>query len=180
MKAFALLALFFLCAGPASAKPRDERPYPAMRREGRAREVIVTNHVHIPTCWKFNPVFWFGNYDRPLPPRSYKPGDPHRVLKWRFRNPCHNFDFYVIGIADKTFRRVGKYPDKVFAPNGGFNWAVCKYKLLRLPFVSWERGRFKFYCGWRNRGQFGFELKLSASPPAPPDAPRQSTPRNMP
>jgi hypothetical protein len=38
---------------------------------------------------------------------------------------------------------------------------VCEYKCLRLPFVSYWRGYFNFYCGWRNRGQFGFEFKFS-------------------
>ena len=87
--------------------------------------------------------------------------DPHRNWKWYWRNPLHNFTFYVIGIADKTHIRTGKYPKRVFAPGGGWNRTVSKYKLMRLPFVSYERGGFYFYLGWRNRGNFGFEFKFS-------------------
>ncbi len=154
------VAFLILCAGIAFGKPRDEKPYPAMKREP-ARFVVVTNQVRIPTLWKFNPLFWFDNYDRPMPPRRFWPDSQHRRLRWLWRNPLHNFTFYVIGIADKTFVRTGKHPERVFAPSDGWNWCVSKYKLLRLPFVSYHRGPFSFYLGWRNRGQFGFEFKFS-------------------
>jgi hypothetical protein len=160
MKFFAFILLAAASASVSAAKPRDEKPYPPMKRE-LTRAIIVTNHVHIPTLWKFNPVFWFENYDRPDPPRGMWRGDPLRQLKWNLRNPFHNFDFYIIGIADKTFVREGKYPERVFAPEEGWNRAVCKYKWMRLPFVSYWRGPFRFYIGWRNRGQFGFEFKFS-------------------
>ena len=39
--------------------------------------------------------------------------------------------------------------------------AVCKYYCLRLPFISYHRGNFYFYLGWRNRGNFGFEFKFA-------------------
>lgn len=155
--AWLLLGIF---TSVAVAKPRDEAPYPVMKREP-VPFVIVTNHVHIPTLWKFNPIFWFDNYDRPMPPPSFWPESKHRRLRWLWRNPFHNFDFYIIGIADKTFVREGKYPERVFAPQEGWNWAICKYKLLRLPFASYWRGSFNFYIGWRDRGQFGFEFKFS-------------------
>jgi hypothetical protein len=48
----------------------------------------------------------------------YRPGDRHRDLKWSFRNPFHNFDHYVIGIADKSFQRSGKYPERNSNPRG--------------------------------------------------------------
>jgi hypothetical protein len=156
-----LLALIIGFATSSSfAKPRDENPYPAMKREP-ARSVVVTNDLEIPLSWKLNPVWWFKNYDRPTPPWDYKPGDPHRIFKWYLRNPFHNFDFYVIGIADRTFVRKGSDPERVFSPEPGWSWAVCEYKWLRLPFVSYWNGGFNFYLGWRNRGQFGFELKYS-------------------
>ena len=79
-------------------------------------------------------------------------------MKWRWRNPLHNFTFYVVGIADKDFKRAGKHPAAVFNRNDGWNTAVCKYRWLRLPFVSYKKGKFKFYCGWRERGNFGFKL----------------------
>ncbi len=164
MRIWLATALALLLANFADAKPRDEKPYPPMKREPTPF-VIVTNTVHIPAICKFNPVFWFDNYDRPMPPHDFWPESRHRRLRWLWRNPFHNFDFYIIGIADKTFVRAGKYPDLVFSPQEGWNWAVCKYKFLRLPFVSYYRGSFNFYIGWRNRGQFGFEFKFSEPKP---------------
>lgn len=107
---------------------------------------------------KWNPSFWWGNADDPVPPDWYRPDDPERAQKWYFRNPLHNFDFYVIGIADKPFIRTGRFPSTVFNPNGGWNWAVCSYRWIRLPFVSYWHGDFKFYLGWRERGNFGLKL----------------------
>src|SRR3989442_191378 len=71
----------------------------------RSREITVTNWVCIRPGLKWNPVFWFKNLDHPTPPDYYRPNDPHRIRKWHFRNPFNNFTYYVIGIADKTFRR---------------------------------------------------------------------------
>jgi hypothetical protein len=123
--------------------------------------------VHVPpelhrfsTCQKLNPVWWLGNADDPKPPKTYRPGKRTRKLTWYFRNPFHNFTFYVIGIEDKVHLRVGRYADRVENPNGGWNWAVCRYQWLRLPFIDYHRGRFEFYIGWRNGGNFGMKLNL--------------------
>src|SRR5690242_19920118 len=70
-------------------------------------EVTVTNTITIKRGQKWSPKFWFGNQDDPMPPADYRPDDKHRVSKWYYRNPTHNFNFYVIGLADKTFRRWG-------------------------------------------------------------------------
>jgi hypothetical protein len=125
-----------------------------------AREITVTNSIAIPHGAKWKPIFWLGNVDDPLPPADYRPHDEHRVGEWYLRNPTHNFTFYVIGVADKKFRRSGAYPDKVFNPHGGWNFAVCKYRWARLPFVSYQKSKFKFYLGWRERGNFGMKFQL--------------------
>lgn len=124
------------------------------------RAVCHYPRIHIPHGVKCSPAFWWGNLDDPFPPEWYRPDDPRRDRKWYFRNPLHNFDFYVIGIADREFVRVGRHPAEVFNPNQGWNWAVCKRGWIRLPFVSWVRADFKFYCGWRERGNFGFKLSF--------------------
>lgn len=113
------------------------------------------------TIQKFNPVFWFGNIDDPVPPDWYRPDSSMRTFLWHCRNPFHNLFFYVIGIADKEFEIVGKFPGRISNPEGGWNWTVCKYKWLRLPFVSYKRGKFNFYLGWRNRGNFGMKINFS-------------------
>ena len=63
-----------------------------------------------------------------------------------------------MGSADKEFTRTGRCPHLVFCREGGWNWAVCRYKCVRLPFISYQRGSFKFYIGWRERGNFGLKL----------------------
>jgi len=126
-----------------------------------AREVFHHEpKIQIKPARKWNPVFWLGNEDDPDPPEDYRPDDRNRRRKWYFRNPCHNFTFYVIGIADKEFDQTGRFPGEVFNPNGGWNWTVCRYKCSCLPFLSVQRGGFQFYCGWRERGNFGMKLKF--------------------
>lgn len=116
----------------------------------------------IRTIDKFNPVWWFANRDQPNPPEDYHPGDKSRLLKWRMRNPFHNFSYYVIGIADKKFKRSGCHPEQTFLRDGGWNFAVSRYKVCPRPFLSWCHGTngFHFYCGWRTAGNFGLKLNV--------------------
>jgi len=111
---------------------------------------------------KLNPIWWLENADDPVPPAWYLPSDPHRGLKWRFRNPFHNFDHYVIGVADKHFRRSGFYPERNSNPNGGWDFEIARRKLvILLPFISYERPGCTFYFGWREHGAFGIKLNFS-------------------
>lgn len=107
---------------------------------------------------KLNPIWWLGNFDDPIPPEWYRPGKRFRKARWHLRNPFHNFTFYVIGIADKDFTRSGTHPGRVFNPEGGWTRAVSRHRWRRLPFVSYIRNDFKFYAGWRERGNFGLKL----------------------
>lgn len=117
-------------------------------------------------------ILWaiFGNDDEPNPPANYYPDEPmlYRGARWWWRNPCHNLNFYVVGLADKPFERVAVYPkgapgNLVFRPEGGWYVAVIRYKWLRLPFVSYQGRGFikKFYIGWRERGNLGAKLTLN-------------------
>jgi hypothetical protein len=126
------------------------------------------------TCEKINPIWWFGNADEPVAPDWYRPGKRCRDVMWHLRNPCHNFNCYVIGLSDKPFTRRGRFPADTFNPNGGWNWAVCRYKRLRLPFISYTRGSVRAYCGWRAAGAFGIELKLAAKKEVPVRRPNNS------
>lgn len=107
---------------------------------------------------KWNPVWWFGNADDPVPPEWYRPGQKMRGPLWQLRNPLHNFTFYVIGVHDKDFVRLGKEPGAVFPRGGGWNWAVIERGFLRLPFVSYEGRHVRFYALWREKGNFGLKL----------------------
>lgn len=152
------IALFCLAGNLPASVPDLSTPH----------QLTVTNRITIKSSRKWNPKFWFGNEDDPVPPPDYRPDDKHRVTKWYFRNPTHNLNFYVIGLADKTFRRSGRYPTQVFNPRQGWNWAVCKYRWWRLPFLSYQRNSFRFYFGWRERGNFG--IKLTFREDTPPQA----------
>ena len=124
--------------------------------------VYAPRDLHRFSTWqKLNPIWWIGNADDPAPPDTYRPGKRLRKFSWSIRNPFHNFTFYVIGISDKVFLRTGRYADRVANPQGGWNWAVCRYQWLWLPFVDYHRGRFEFYFGWRNGGNFGLKLNFS-------------------
>jgi hypothetical protein len=102
----------------------------------------------------------FGNDDDWPPPDWYMPGKSmwKRKFMWLLRNPLHNFTFYVIGIADKEFTTTGRFPNDVFNPAGGWNWFVCEYKGMGLPFISYMGKSIKFYIGWREKGNFGIKL----------------------
>ena len=127
---------------------------------------------------KWNPLWWFGNVDDPEPPEWYRPGSSSRRWLWQLRNPLHNFTFYVIGIADKPFTRAGKFPDAVFARDGGWNWSVARYKCVRLPFISFNGERWRFYLGWRERGNFGGKVNFGKlpSPDPKPKTPDPASP----
>ena len=114
---------------------------------------------------KLNPVWWLKNSDDPKPPAWYRPEEKYRRLKWSFRNPLHNFDFYVIGVADKKFSRSGKFPALNSDPRGGWDFEAARYKFVWLPFISYHRPKFDFYFGWRNRGNFGIKININPRKP---------------
>jgi len=159
-----ILLLALLCAHNAVAAE-----YFPPKRTVTTNEIILYRSitVHPPEdqpkislANKLNPIWWFKNVDEPTAPDDYLPHHKFRNVHWLFRNSFHNFTFYVIGVADKTFVRSGRNPDKVFRPGGGVNFAVTKYGILRLPFLSYERGLVHAYIGWRDRGNFGMKLNF--------------------
>ena len=171
-----------------TASPATGAQPPAMIADAGTNSVAVTDAAALDGQWhsvnvapkaglpkiyfydKLNPVWWLENSDEPAPPAWYLPAGRHRFTKWRFRNPFHNFDFYVIGVADKPFVRSGCYPERNSNPHGGWDFELARRKLVLLPFVSYERRWGTFYLGWRERGAFGLELRLhrksSAGSPA--------------
>ena len=147
------------------ARPIPGSPPPMMQRDTNVpawHSIQVTPPAGLKIRWqdKLNPVWWLQNADDPVPPDWYLPGDKHRALKWSFRNPLHNFNFYIIGVADKPVVRSARWPEKNFNPKGGWEAAFVRRKLLLLPFVSYQRRHCIFYIGWRERGDFGAELKF--------------------
>ena len=188
----AAVLFFVICpSGFARPDPTIRPPAPMKRPPAgtntvRWHTITVTPPTNLPAihiCDKLNPVWWFKNSDEPVPPAWYRPNDKHRVTKWHFRNPLHNFDNYVIGVADKEFKRSGKYPERNSNPNGGWDFEVARRKLAVLPFLSCQRGGFNLYFGWRERGNFGIKLNYSKPPakhhnavPPPPATPQGGDP----
>ena len=126
---------------------------------------VRTNLPSIHFYNKINPVWWFGNADEPRAPAWYRPDSSFRNVAWYFRNPLANFSNYVIGIGDKKSVRSGRYPTKISNPKGGWNYAVSQRHILYLPFIDYKNGRFEFYFGWRERGNFGIKLNFRQAPP---------------
>jgi len=120
---------------------------------------------------KLNPIWWIGNDEDPVPPDWYRPGEKFRKTLWYLRNPLHNFTNYVIGVKDlsnkRGWSRCGEYPEMVFSPQKGWNFSVIHYGMLRLPFVSYWNAHYKFYIGWRDRGNFGVKINRSSTTIAP-------------
>ncbi len=153
-----------MAAGGVSGE-RDDRDARFARADSVGRWGSTESHptgdgVPAKVMQKWNPVWWFGNVDDPEPPDWYRPGSANRRWLWQLRNPIHNFSFYVVGVADKPFTRTGRFPEAVFAPEGGWNWAVTRHRWVRLPFVSFNGKVCRFYVGWRERGNLGCKVNF--------------------
>lgn len=166
-----LLAGTSLAVGCGSAAPG---PSPPEARPHWHSLVMVprTNAPVVHTWDKLNPIWWVENASEPHAPAWYRPNGSFRDLWWWLRNPFSNFSSYVIGVADKPTVRYGRYPDKIGNPTGGWNFAVTRRRIVYLPFIDYKRGRFEFYFGWRQAGDFGVKLNFrqKISGPANPKA----------
>jgi hypothetical protein len=179
--AFMLAAIWLFGAGTTAFAQRNAREQTAIRpmkipppdtNAPSWHTIVVTPKASQPKIHfydKLNPVWWFRNADEPVPPEWYLPEDKHRVTKWHFRNPLHNFSHYVIGVADKNFLRSGKYPEHNADPRGGWDFAIGRRCLAPLPFVSYERSWCTFYFGWLENGAFGLKLAFHRHPKPMPD-----------
>lgn len=95
-----------------------------MRFSGRARKPLLS---------KINPAWWVLNDDNQTVDQApwYMPAWPHwlRSLFWNvFRNPLQNFRSFVVGVQDKNYTVVGRYPivnQRDDLPGEwGFQWSV--------------------------------------------------------
>ncbi len=172
----AVTIVLLLIACPATFSrpvPAAWQPAPMKRSvTNHWQTVIVTPKPGLPKIHfynKVNPAWWFGNIDDPAPPVWYRPDSHHRDFLWHLRNPFHNFDHYVIGIADKKFKRTSRISEGASESHSYWDFAVARRKLAVLPFLSYHRARFNFYFGWRERGNFGIKLNF---PKPPKESPR--------
>ncbi|MBI4843557.1 MAG: class I SAM-dependent methyltransferase [Nitrospirae bacterium] len=82
-------------------------------------------------------------------------------LRFKFDSPLHEFLHNGIGLSGKEVRRKGRYPDEIFSPRNGWNWALAEYGNFRFPFISYRSRYIKFYIGWLPKGNFGFKSSLN-------------------
>jgi len=156
------------CCSVASKQPQPD----ATVAKPHWHSVAVVPRTNLPPIHfynKINPIWWFGNVDEPRAPDWYRPDGSCRNFMWYLRNPFENFSNYVIGVADKKTTRYGVHPDVNGNPNGGWNFAVTRRRIVYLPFIDYKRHRFEFYFGWRERGNFGMKLNFRQKLPTPPN-----------
>jgi len=169
-----LLACLSLAAGCCSVAPKHSPPdSPESKARWHSIKVVPGTNAPVVHTWnKLNPIWWAGNASEPRAPDWYRPDSCCREFWWWLRNPFSNFSSYVIGVADKPTVRYGRYPDETSNPNGGWNFAVTRRRIVYLPFLDYKRGRFEFYFGWRKAGKFGIKLNFCQRvlEPAPPEA----------
>jgi hypothetical protein len=157
-----LLASLSLAAGCCSVAPKQPPP-DAAGAKSHWHSIVVTPSTNAPVVhtWnKLNPIWWVENASEPHAPDWYRPNSSFRNVWWWLRNPFSNFSSYVIGVADKKTVRYGRHPDKIGNPNGGWNFAITRRRIVFLPFVDYRRSRFEFYFGWRKAGNFGIKLNF--------------------
>lgn len=129
-------------------------------------------------------LFWalFGNDDHGIFGEAhlplFKPEQPvcfQKALNWNFRNPLHNFCYYVIGSAgcqndEFTILKINrkkivffKYDAIAHTVFGGrftsFYFGFHNGKpLLSLRLAYGQQWKSDFYIGWRDRGNFGIKF----------------------
>ena len=123
----------------------------------------------IPWYKKINPLWWFGNEDDGWYGddkwRAGRSKTPWLAIQWFFRNPMHNFTFYVIGVADKP--RSFHYT-KEWGKSDGLSFFTVKaedglLKDVSLPMVAYVGRKRGWYVGWRPYGSFGISLNFAGS-----------------
>jgi hypothetical protein len=174
-----LFAGLALAAGCCSVASRPGSPdSPGSKSHWHSITVVPrTNAPVVHTYNKLNPIWWVGNANEPDAPDWYRPNSCCREIWWWLRNPFSNFTSYVIGVADKPTVRYGCYPGVNSNPNGGWNFAVTRRRIVYLPFIDYKRGRFEFYFGWRKWGNFGIKLNFRQYNRAPRESAAGTTTR---
>lgn len=145
-------------------------------------EKHVKGEPRQPWYLKLFPLWWLWNSYEPFPPYWF--GERHMpkwapawlvFIGWYIRNPFHNFGRYVFGIVDRDFTVRGKGPyllsthpreDWKNAGSPGADPGPWKFhvlipddaKWLRLPFVSYDSDKWRFYLGWQHWGFFGLKF----------------------
>ena len=113
---------------------------------------------------KINPLFWLGNKDEDEPPDWYRPDKTWRKLWWRWRNPLHNFNAYVIGVKDKVTDNPDDWENDESTWENFTGWRktylIYKPTGKKYPFWHYKGKSKEFYFGWRSdSGMFGISFR---------------------
>jgi hypothetical protein len=127
---------------------------------------VVTCRETIAINRKVQPWWWFYNCDDPRPPADYAPGKPDwlRATLWYLRNPIHNGNFYVWGVADKNFTVTTHFLSK----DEKTYWSTLNLQAgavsVKLPFFAYQGKRWGFKAGWQANGDFQIKVNISHLP----------------
>ena len=126
----------------------------------------VTGRSTIAIKRKLQPWWWFYNCDDPRHPANYAAGnhDWLRTAMWYLRNPIHNGNFYVWGVADRNFTVTTHFLSK----DKKTYWSILDFQAglvrVKLPFFAYEGKRWIFKIGWQANGDFQLKINISNSP----------------
>jgi hypothetical protein len=127
---------------------------------------VFTGRSRKPWYKKINPVWWFQNEENQTVDQAewYHPEWSYRRRWWTWnviRNPLQNLRSFVLGVQDRNYTVIGKYPvnciqrDDLQPPETGWQWCVID-TLIPLPFASYSGKRWVFQFGWQFNGFFAF------------------------
>jgi hypothetical protein len=153
------------------SKPKERKLMPGESRwafqtkgDGTVISTVTGRHT-IPIQRKLQPWWWLYNCDDPRPPADYSPGKPDwlRTALWYLRNPIHNGNFYVWGVADKNFTVTTHFLSK----DEKIYWSTLNFRVgavsVKLPFFAFEGKRWVFKVGWQANGDFQIKVNMSNS-----------------
>jgi hypothetical protein len=186
--------MIFICLGIFSGCSTYKYPTGSFYEKASPMESSAANHgLYQITPRHRSQLYWydlchrttwmlFGNDDDGIfgegPSANYRPNQPPcfaKAVAWWFRNPLHNFCFYVIGSAHRENTQIdifqivdNKISGLHYRPEGthlfedgksSFHVALHGGK----PFISLRlcyhpNYRADFYIGWRERGNFGIKI----------------------
>ena len=163
--------------GPEPGVAAAAHEAPARRHE--FGQIAASESPRGPGCPKYTPTTSSTRSGglKTVMSRSRRNGtsrDRHRVLKWHCRNPFHK-NLRHRGCRQGICAERQIPGSEIPGPHGGWDFAVAQRTLVLLPFISWQRGSFNFYCGWREHGNFGIKFNFSTPPGKPTNGVSQPT-----
>ena len=85
-------------------------------------------------------------------------------LKWWLRNPCHNFTWYVIGLAHRHIAHINEFSQEQPGWNRAYtclygDYMTDAHKAKKYKFIHYIGKKREFYIGYRGTGAFGIKFR---------------------